>query len=335
MQNCEYKPILKNLDKYGEIKLSLGATIDEKNKVAREDPRTGISSRHFGNYWYYLGEDKVIFKSFECMENTKPNRIVNELLFYEISKQVGIDCAKCKLASINGIKGIASYNVLNKDELLITGSVLKYRVGDYEYNNNTIKSYYKALKELKSKGYIVNIKKEILNLYKICLIDELTLHTDRHSENIQFIKNTKTKEIKLSPIFDNEFAFCAFNLDNTVKDFRTIDFDIAKSLYSSSGNLLLVNKIESGVLKYDRIKNDLVVFANKNKPAKEVLVNILKNIDIQSAIKNVEDMGITISDDYKDLVKMITGESVKEFEHTIDALQNVVKNKMKYDIQKL
>ena len=334
MQNCEYKPILKNLDKFGDIKLSPGIVIDNKKRTKREDPRTGISSRHFGNYWYYLGEDKVIFKSFECMENTKPNRIVNELLFYEISKQVEIDCAKCKLASIDGISGIASYNVLGKDEKLITGSKLKHKAGDYEYNN-TLKSYYNALKILKSKGYKINIRKETLKLYQICLIDELLLHTDRHSENIQFIENTKTNEIRLSPIFDNEFAFCSFNLDNTVQDYREIDFNIAKSLFSTSRNLLLVNKIESGKEKYDTIKNDLVIFASKNQDAKKILIKTLDKIDIQTAIKNVENMGITISNDYKDLITMITCESVKEFRRTIETLKKILNNKEKYLIQKL
>lgn len=334
MQNIDYKPILKNLDKYGDIRLSPGIVIDNKKRTKREDPRTGISSRHFGNYWYYLGEDKVIFKSFECMGKTKPNRIVNELLFYEISKQVGIDCAKCKLASIDGIRGIASYNVLNKDEKLITGSMLKYKAGDYEYNN-TLKSYYNALKILKSKGYKINIRKETLKLYQICLIDELLLHTDRHSENIQFIENTKTNEIRLSPIFDNEFAFCSFNLDNTVQDYRTINFDIAKSLFSTSGNLLLVDNVDSGKSKYDKTKNDLVIFASKNKDAKKILIDTLDKIDIKSAIANVENMGIVISEDYKDLITMITCESVNEFEHTINMLQHILNNKEKYGIQKL
>ena len=49
MQNCEYKPILKNLDKFGDIKLSPGIVIDNNKRTKREDPRTGISSRHFGN----------------------------------------------------------------------------------------------------------------------------------------------------------------------------------------------------------------------------------------------------------------------------------------------
>ena len=99
--------------------------------------------------------------------------------------------------------------------------------------------------------------------------------------------------------------------------------------------MLLVNKIESGKEKYDTIKNDLVIFASKNQDAKKILIKTLDKIDIQTAIKNVENMGITISNDYKDLITMITCESVKEFRRTIETLKKILNNKEKYLIQKL
>lgn len=316
MQNIEYKSIIKNLDKYGEITLARGIVMDNKDKTLRENATTGISTKQFGKYWYYLGENKVIFKSFECMQRTRLNRIVNELLFYEISKQIGLDCAKCELATMNDITGIVSYSVLGKDERLITASKLKMIAG-FDYFENSLSIYHSTLKALAQKGYVIDLQKETLNLFKLCLIDELLLHTDRHSGNINFIENTKTNEIRLAPIFDNEFAFCSFNLNIINSDFDTIDFELLKSFFNDSENIFSVKRIDYAKPKYEQIKDDLISFANKNEDAKKILLDILDKIDIKSAIENVEKLGIQISTDYKDFITMITCESVKEFEKTM------------------
>ena len=217
------KGVLKNEYKYTEhLKLAKGLIIDQASTEHRDNLDVGISSRNFGKNWYILPKGKAIFKTYDSykkFENIKQIRIINELLCYELAKQVNIPCAEYELATNNNVTGLVTYKITNDNEILVKGQdFLLFANG--EAHNDMI-SYSRACKYYKELGFKIDRKKIMLDLYKIAVFDALTLQTDRHMNNICFIKNTKDDTIRVSPIIDNELAFLAdvcFEHFNSVND---------------------------------------------------------------------------------------------------------------------
>ncbi len=313
--NTEFKPIIKNIGRYENIKLAIGVILDNSPKKFRADYNTtnfvGISTKSYGNYWFKVNGKDAIFKSFDAQKMTKPARIVNELLCMELCKQIGLDCATCEPATIKGTNGIISYNVAKGNEQLKSAAEIKYSAYAKD-RKNSLYDYYHILKVLKASGYDIKMGKSLTHLYKLAIFDFLTMQTDRHAGNIFFLLNKDMYELKTAPIFDNEFSFLANDLPTMNLFYGDVDFNLAKSLYNKVDVVFAIKSPSKGDKdKYNTIKKDIIDFANKSPKSKQILTNTLKNFNIKKAIRNVEKMGVKIPLSYKNYVTMIT-ESIKK-----------------------
>ena len=128
------KPLLKNTEKYGILKLAQGVDLKTFKKKLSDRPHIGISTNTYRNYWFVdKSKKREIFKTYDkqdAFEFIDRNRIVNEVLCYEIGKQIGVSVADYKPAHINEKVGTISYDVAGKNEELVSA----YRLLGLNYN---------------------------------------------------------------------------------------------------------------------------------------------------------------------------------------------------------
>ncbi len=161
----------------------------------------GASTALYGDKWFIIDGEKAIFKDFAGGgTGHKDKRIINEILCSQLAKNLNINSARYQKAEIHSLKGLVSYNFLKEGDELIPLSKLSR---DTENFNEIVKN---VLDYAKSNNLNCDKNLFTLDLFKMTLLDYLTLQTDRHSWNICFIKD-KNSNLSLSPVFDNEYAF--------------------------------------------------------------------------------------------------------------------------------
>ena len=325
----ENKFILKNTDKYKILKMASGVDLEVYMNMPENTMR---SVDRFTNSWIKQEDGYVYFKSkeFYSFIHTQQNRPVNELVVDVIARQMGIPTAKYEPAHLHRVHGIISYDVTESYEDLLTLDDL-FNVSNYDTSMDFVDRAW-------DNSYIVsyNADKEqvMFGLYKMLVLDALTMQEDRHANNIFFIRNSLDNSIRLAPLIDNEFAFALKTVDDFVqnKSYRDEEgYDIAKFLRIHSTFLKFTAYPENSAERYKKYgKNvkDLIEIAVKNPKYKEFLINSLKNINIEKAICAVEKMGYEISPEYRqymcdvvNLAKHTFADKIKEVRHSQDYSQ--------------
>ena len=317
------RAILKNTNKYTSIKLASGINLDNtktttKQTNSRYHHYKGISSGLYYNKWFNLKKGKAIFKTFETQEQTKNNRIVNELICQELAKQVGLSCAEYELANLDGETGLVSYNVAKNNKKLINGVELCFYAG-LKYCNNCIYEYKEAAKIFAQKNSDVNVRQIVLDLYKIAVFDCLTMQTDRHDKNLFFITDSK-HNLKVAPLIDNELAFKG-NMLYYYTILKSISKENIMDIELECDNVLYIK--EQNSMSYANYVKEVVSFAKKNKAAKEVLDFYLTNLNIKKAIESVENKGVEINDGYKEYLVKLFNLAKSEMKNNILELDNL------------
>ena len=214
------KYLLKNVDKYEKIKLNSGVNLNKLSYTKREQyvGEIGLSTKTYGGLWFNMQNGKkAIFKTFEndVYKGIRKQRIVNELICMCLAEQIGLECAKYEPAHKGFKIGLVSYNFLSDNEDTITlENILKI---ENDSSNNLKDAIHCLEKYCKLKRYTYNKRDAIVHLYKTIILDTLTLQSDRHQQNINFIINKDNNEIKSAPYYDNEFAFIINDLDDIIR----------------------------------------------------------------------------------------------------------------------
>lgn len=299
--------ILKNVDKFNDIKLAKGldltfcATKDRKINWQK----VGISTETFGDKWILTPKGRGLFKSFDTFysTSTKNIRICNELLCRELCKQVGIRCAEYELAEIDGIKGLITYDFVGKNKLV----PLNHFVEINKQSECNLIGCVEAFDTYAEKGYIFDKKQAIIDLFKLIVFDTLTLQTDRHENNVNFLFE-KGKKISVATLFDNEFAFCGERL------LKWVELERSKNMTFS--DILSEHVLESKIFTFDdeyvmntkRLYNNLkniAFYAKKHQTLKTTLKNMLDNINPTKAFIEIKKQGAIVNPYYQNFVTEI------------------------------
>ena len=294
--------LIKNGDRYTDIKLATGLIIDSNNYESRRNESTGVSTGTYGRYWFYVPKGKVIFKTYDdYLEEIQNCRMFNELLCYELAKQMGIRCAEYEPASLDGhISGVATYNVAQPNEKLVSNLDLFRELN--KTSTQDLTSYWFVLDDLIDRGYKINKQKVMLDIYKIVVFDSLTMQSDRNSANVFFLINEETKELKVAPLIDNEFAFNLQNLSKNIK------YD----LYISKGKIEdTLDYIYKMCTVDDKVKDDssfkenitnVIDLAHLDSKYGRVLKNFLKGFNVKKAINKLKKQGVELSHRYEEFL---------------------------------
>ena len=323
MKDIEKKivAILKNKDKFCNIKLAKGIFMDNFNSYNRFENKTqgygiGVSTLRFGKKWYILPKGKAIFKTYDGFAGQLKNiRIVNELVCSELCKQIDLDCATYEQASLYGQTGVVSYDIAKYDEKLIDGEMLK-KISGVNEKSSSISIYSKAIDNLKKKNIKIDKKNILKELYKIALFDTLTFQTDRHDNNILFAVNENENSLKPTKLIDNEFAFLTLLLPQIQ---YASTFDNVLNTYVDYAKFNRKVFSVDGFKSYKKLVSGIVKLAKNDEELKTILVSTLTNINVEKAFENVEEMGNKISPDYKKYVSHLVDYSKQCF---IDEIKN-------------
>lgn len=301
------KSFTKIIKKYNEfntrIKMAKGVKLALKNSHKR-DGESGVCSIAYSNLWFDTKNGEALFKTCDLF-SFSDMRMLNEVLCYRLCDSVDISCAKYEPAYFNNAqktKGVISYNFLKPNQKLISLKTF--------LETDDFMSYVEIMSALKAKQGFFNLDlKQIQeNLYKMMIFDMLTFQTDRHLQNISLVLD---KEIKLSPLYDNEFAFINLGYteskkEKTIEEFVNLYFD-ARKLISYKGL-----KCYRGKKAFDEMVNQITQMATKNQKFNQIFLDIVKNANIKNIYQTLEKEGYEINPDYRDFTISLFNYSKKQ-----------------------
>lgn len=192
------------------------------------------------------------------------NTNYNELMAYYIASDLGLECIKYDLATIDDYNGVISENYKEKDVKYISGYEIllnKYGYDATIWGKTTLEEIWQALEEYyKNKPNMQEIVASLMDgIVKMFLFDELVGQCDRHSKNWE-IAEYPNGEIKLCPIFDNSrFLNCdIFDLKPLIK----VDDNFEKNMYN---DIMLGHFLDISSLEYlDLLSSYLWVIREEN-----------------------------------------------------------------------
>lgn len=297
------KAVIKNIKKYNDIRLAKGICLDKIPTLDRRG-NVGLSTQQFGHSWYMLPKGRAIFKTFDdtdkFFDRLKNMRLVNELVCYELAKQMNLPCAEYEPASKGKAKGLVTYDVATPQEK-IYNLYQFYDFIDYNCSSISISTFSKILDDLQQQGYKLDKQKMLKTYFKVVVFDLLTAQSDRHENNLILLMDKKNKKIRFSPIIDNEFAFSIIYLDDMLKEGPVIYPNNFLAQLKEISCMLPLKQYDYNrdIDWYNSNLKELIKVIKTNDEYAQIFKDMCKNMDISKAIQSVEKKGIKINKFYK------------------------------------
>lgn len=293
--------------------------------------------------WFYVPE-KVVFKNYKTSKlryqsSVKNLRMMNELICTKLAEQIGLKSAVYKPASYKGVKGLVSYNFIRTNEekldTIAVGSL------------SELEAY---LDDRKQSGYKFDLKQITDEFFRLIILDCLTLQVDRHCFNVMLLANKEDKSVRLGNVFDCEFAFGAdmfFGIEkSTLEDFgvfndkfkfeKVIDkYDLSlifKTIISEGYDCLTCVPMEHSDKYFKNRVFDCCEYA-KYHNAMDVLLDVLKKVDVKKAIEELKKEGIEIGE-YANYVHGFVNYTKKQFGKQLSLKNNKTNSKSKEGLEK-
>ena len=301
-----YTGILKNCHKFGIEKLNRAINLKEKSFSKRENFKkfSGVSLKKYGHVWFNLEKGEALFKTYDgdYKKEVRDLRIINELICSCLAKQVDINSAIYEPAILNNEYGVVTYNFLKANQKLLT-------LDNFLQPGDTTPSLVNIADKIEifqMMGYEISKSEIIFDLYKIMIFDALTLQSDRNAFNINFIFDSNYNTITVAPMFDNEFAFSVENMCNLYFNSDNLSFkDLICNHSIDSKNLEVTSEFTFNEKRFGKQIIQLTNLAKSNEDMKEFLIKSIKKLNVNNAIEKVENMGIEITNEYKQYMKTI------------------------------
>ena len=300
--------MIKNAWKFNDIKLAKG--LDMKTfKFSRI--KTDEQTEFYGYFWYNLPKGKALFKPFNRL-NFPKIRIYNEMICQQLLTDLNLPHTNYEPAHLKEDIGLVSYNFVQDNEKLIT--LADFMSSAHFLCLPNLVNCQQAIDYHSAQGIYINRSKFIQTLFAYNVFDMLTLQTDRHSLNLGVIKNSEINTMRLAPLFDNEYAFGAFTFDTTPEQTEI------KQVYENSQKFMTfsIKQTTPNHRIEENIKH-IVLYANSNPKLMQTLQYILKNIDINKAIRNVEKLGYKAPQSYKTYLKQTLSLTKQKFKQYLAA----------------
>ena len=195
-------------------------------------------------------KDKISTFSYEnkkyYMKYTIPSKMYNELIGYEIAKQLGINCVNYDLACNNGFIGVISEDFKSDGKFVYMSEILTnvFGIDNCDAANNLEDIWFALSETFKVDSIVEKLMNQIIQLY---LFDILIGNVDRHNDNYGFV--IKDNDINLL-LFDNYLladSYAVYLNRHAIKVDRDNDYSINDFLSISdfSFTLMLLKMIDS------------------------------------------------------------------------------------------
>ncbi len=291
------RPIIK-LRKNFKFPRNLGISLLHLSSTPRQSSLKTASTLSFGDVWFDINGKQALYKTFDY-NGLKEFRKANEIVCYELAKQLKIPCVHYEFAHLKKSTGVITYNALKENQTILSGKDILF--DRYE---NLFANYVSAIFDyMEIYEYSGDIKKIIFQIYQIAVFDLLTFQTDRHKTNVNFIIEDK-KHLKLFPLFDNEYAFGAKVLEEYIST-KAEKISLTTKQFLKDYNDIAV-KICFNTRKYwDYIENvkSAVYLATRQNDYATFLKNTIKNLDIEKCLQNLKAQGCKFSNEQENIYR--------------------------------
>ena len=258
----------------------------------------GMSTSKFGDKWFMLPKGRAIFKNFKTnfrLYNLMTNlRMVNELLCYEIAKQLNIECAECEVATINNTRGVVSYDVAKPGEKLV-------QFFEISYDDVNFTALSKIIDRYILDGYKVDKNQCMKDLFTRVVFDTLTIQTDSHGNNIHFLIDEDNKTFRVAPPFDNEFGFNIANIARIMEEKGVVSEDLLQEYLSKIYSFIHLRpkSKDQEANSFESNLKEVIKIAKAKPEYSEIFNHMVSNFNMKDAIQKVEEKGVEIGIDYE------------------------------------
>lgn len=284
-------------------------------------------------YWVDFNGRKVLIRG----EAVKNYSMYSELIVEEIANQLGIENAHYDLIKIkdkegNDIYGVLSESIIDFDkEELVT---LHDLIGDEpEYQDEDIMEsleyeetvrYTFTIDKLKERlikvGYQEKDIEEVIRDYNKRLVFYLSIvDTDKHTENIAFVKDIDGKNIiRLSPNYDSEFSLLLERNPEMVDFFLNNDIQLKDEIDIAYPKIGIHVSEENGGL--DSMWKDTLETICEDDEVYDYYINTIRGaVDMEVVFENVEKkINAPLPENVKKLAKRVYQVRNKEMEKVIN-----------------
>ena len=289
--------ILKNVKKYNRIRFKTDLKLDN-SPISLRRGNIGLSTEKFGWYWFMLPKGKAIFKTYDdpymFMNRVGNIRLVNELICYEISKQVGVLCAEYEPATHGKNIGVVTYDVAKENEKMLNLKEF-YDFAGCDFSVNGLHNFSVALDKLVEQGYKLDKRAMQRSYFKVVMFDILTVQSDRHKNNVHILIDEKNKTIRFSPIIDNEFAFNVAYLEDMIMEHSIVRSKDFIEQMKEISVVLTLREERMGFDMYNSNLTEIMKIIKQNPNYESIFKDMVKNFDVKKAIENVKKQGVKIS----------------------------------------
>lgn len=245
---------------------------------------------------YIIGRKKKIWlskdgKKFLFKGGGTNYEIYAELISYELAKQCGFQSAFYDLAILDGVTGVLTPSFLKKGDIIISGeqylnnarSIAIQNNLNMNFKENSIENILNAIAI--QEGNVGDISEIILfRLLELWCFDLAIMESDRNNTNWSLIRNMNG-DISLSPIYDCS-TMCMMNNDvEAIVSSLTCSRDI-NTLYNLIDSIKYSLKINNN--SSNNLYEDFAFICNSFPNEIEDMMYCMKNIDVMTAINNIE-----------------------------------------------
>jgi len=225
--------------------ISMYRLIDFLDWIVAEDTPYGSGASEKNWIVNLESKEKGIFKFPKTKtDNTITGEYWAEKMAAEIANVIGLESAKVDIGIFQNRKGSMSYMILSENEELIEGIHYITKIypnydGD-RFEDTQSGDMYSIQMIMLSLDHYEELKRQFI---RIPIFDCLIGNSDRHHNNWAVIKNVKTGELRISPVYDNGSSLCCYiNLDS-VDSFLNDRQRFESLIYGKSKSLIGWNQV--------------------------------------------------------------------------------------------
>lgn len=242
--------------------------------------------------WFIAKDNKTYMLKTNAQIDDEENYLdVAEIIAKKIFESVNIEYANYILTKYDSKRAVITEGFLKENEEfysledILNGAVChpeNKEIIDYIYLMQVLKRNLRKMKFKESE-----IDSVILELNKVLVLDLVIANTDRHTENIGIIYNTKTGSIRLAPVFDSENSLMLEYDKNLVKELSNNYLGIRKVAREIYPKIAVVPK-EQATGKEINEATLSAILLNCGDEIEDFLYDLFDTLDIEKILNLVD-----------------------------------------------
>lgn len=262
--------------------------LDELNIEFTLSSREMMGTEFREKNWIDFNGKKALFKETMMIDDVPNASAYSELIVEKLARQAGIECAHVDLVRKDGKSGILSYSILKEGEQLYSlDSFIGETCEHAEYMDivDLVDVLKKTMDSMKKEGLSKQeVQNMVIDMQKRLAFDMFIGETDRHTENISILAD-KDGNLGLAPLYDNEHSLM-LDMDNELlEDLAKNPIGLRRGMDNIDPKISVIPESGKQVSLWRYTLDELC----GDDDVYEFMMDCYENLDIEQAIKDVEE----------------------------------------------